>query len=204
LKALGHRALVSPLSAIRALAWAPPPGAFDAVLLTSARALTWCAALDRVIALPAHAVGNVTAEAARAAGFGDVRPGSGGGAQAVLDALGTPCRLLWLAGADRTALVLPRGVTLAIVETYAADPAPLDAAALAELRAGAVDWALLYSTRAMTLFARELERAGVARGAVAVAAISAAALAAAPGGWRAAVVADVSTEAALLAAAGLS
>ena len=200
---MGHRAIVSPLSTIRALAWELPPGAFDAVLLTSARALTQCAALAALTSLPAYTVGNVTAESARAAGYRDVRPGAGGGAQQVLDALAPPCRLLWLAGADRTALVPPHGVTLTIVETYAADPTPLDAAALAELRAGAVDWALLYSTRAVALFARELERAGVARGAVAIAAISPAALAATPDGWRAAVAAAAPTEAALLLAAGL-
>lgn len=200
---MGHRAIVSPLSVIRPVSWTMPPGPFDAVLLTSARALWPGPALPEVFALPAHAVGNLTARAARTAGFSDVREGRGDGAQALLGTLAPLCRLLWLAGADRTAVASPPGVRLTIVETYAADPAPLCPGALIALAAGEVDWTLVYSTRALISFAQLLETADIPRSRTSLAAISPAALAAAPDGWRVAAAAIAPNEAALFAVAGL-
>lgn len=158
----------------------------------------------RLLDLPAYTVGPATSAAARAAGFGDVREGPGGGGQALLGALPGAGRLLWLAAKERTALVPPAGVTLVPVVTYAMDLARLSDEAGAVLAAGSVDWALLTSARAARRFGDEVDRLGVARGGVGVGAISAAVLAAAGAGWRAGVAATRSNEAALLEALGLS
>ena len=179
-----------------------PGGAFDGVLLTSARAVHG-EALAVVTHLPALTVGPATSAAARAAGFGDMREGPGGGGQALLDAHPGAGRLLWLAAAERTALVPPDAVTLVPVVTYAMDLAPLSDEAGVALATGAIDWALLTSARAARQFAAEMDRRGIARARVGVGAISAAVLAAAGVGWRAGVAAVKPHEAALLEALGL-
>ncbi len=158
----------------------------------------------RLLDLPAYTVGPATSVAARAAGFGDVREGPGGGGQALLGALAGAGRLLWLAAEERTALVPPAGVTLVPVVTYAMDLARLSEEAGAALAVGAVDWALLTSARAARRFADEVDRLGVVRGGVGVGAISVAVLAAAGTGWRAGMAAARANEAALLGALGLS
>ena len=200
--AAGHRAIVSPLLVWRGVEWALPEGAFDGVLLTSARALHG-AGVARVTHLPAWTVGPATSAAARAAGFTQAREGPGGGGQALLDGLAGAGRLLWLAAAERTALVAPPGVTLVPVVTYAMDLGSLSEEAAAALGAGAIDWALLTSARAARRFAAEVDRLGVARAAMGVGAISAAVLAAAGDGWRAGVAAWVANEAGVLGAIGV-
>ena len=190
-----------------------PPGRFDAVLLTSARACSPSPGLAALTRLPVYAVGAATAAAARAAGFADVRAGDGG-AQALLDRFAADAagrgtgegglRLLWVAGAERSAIAPPPGVEVAIVESYAAVPVALADDAVAAVAHGEVDVALVYSARAARLLAASLDDAGLARGRLALAAISAAALAAVPGGWAWTASADVPNEAALLRAAGLA
>ncbi|MBC7987264.1 MAG: uroporphyrinogen-III synthase, partial [Sphingomonadaceae bacterium] len=65
----GWEPLVAPLFAIAPLAWAPrDPAAFDALLLTSANAVSHGGkALGKYRELPVYAVGAATAAAARAA-----------------------------------------------------------------------------------------------------------------------------------------
>lgn len=152
------------------------------------------------------AVGERTAAAARAAGFADVAVGGGDVAALMTRLAATPWRrVLHLAGADRApAPAPPAGVELLVREVYAVRLAPLAAEAAAALRDGALDWALLFSTRSAAHFAREHDALGAARARLAIAAISARALAAAGAGWRAGVAAAAPTEAGILAASGLS
>lgn len=113
-------------------------------------------------------------------------------------------RILHLAGADRSDAVPPSAVEVEVRAVYEARLADLTAAAEAALRAGAVDWALLFSTRTAARFAACHDRLGLDRSRLSVAAISAAALAAAGSGWARAAAAASPGEAGILAASGLS
>lgn len=82
LAAAGHEPVLLPLSEVRALAPAlPPPGTADVVAATSANALRWLPPVPPAfLAGPCYAVGGKTADAARRAGFEDVRAAAGDGA----------------------------------------------------------------------------------------------------------------------------
>ena len=196
LRALGHEVVVAPLLIPRAVAWTVPAGEWQAVAFTSASAPALGGpGLAALALLPAYAVGEATAAAARTAGFGDVRAARGdASAVFALAAAGGVARLLHLAGAERSAATVPAGLTVGVAEVYAADLADT-------LPEDAVDLVLLYSTRTAaryaTLFAGD-------RGAVALAALSASVAAAAGAGWARIVVAAEPTEASLFAAAGLT
>lgn len=131
--------------------------------------------------------GERTAAAAYEAGFTAVH-------------LGAPIgRVLHLCGRD----VTPDAVAATRVPVYAAGLAGMTDAALAALRAGAIDRVLLFSSRTARQFAAECDRHGLDRAAIGIAAISAKTLAAAGPGWRDAVAATDMTDAGVLAAAGL-
>lgn len=102
-------------------------------------------ALTGLRAIPVHAVGTTTADAARRAGFGVGHIGSGG-LQAVAGRL-TPGRYLRLAGEARVALTPPPGVTIDDVVVYAAQALPVAPATLALVRRGPV-LVLLHSAEA--------------------------------------------------------
>ena len=150
--------------------------------------------------VPVYAVGEVTAAAARAAGFARVVAGSDDAAAIVARAASDGMRrLLHLAGREHRAVTHP-AVTIDRAIVYASDAvARLPDRARTALEQGAV--ALLHSPRAAALFARLLDDAGMARGRAAIAALSPAVAAAAGPGWRASAVAARPTDAALLAAA---
>jgi uroporphyrinogen-III synthase len=193
-RALGHAAVVAPLLATEALDWTPPEAMPDAVLLTSAAAVRQAGdRADRLKALPALCVGAATAAAARAAGWQHVTTGPGT-LQALLDRLANgPLRnLLHLAGADRTSVVVPTGLSITLAIVYRAVLQPLPALP-------GVDAVLLHSPRTAGHFAAEWDRLGGQRADVALFAISAPALAAAGPGWRDGHVAPEPTDAALLA-----
>jgi len=188
--------VVAPLFEVRPLAWEPPdPAGLDAVMLTSGNAPRLAGdGMTPFLRLPCYAVGEATADAARAAGFRDVRAGPADGA-ALLEAMagdgiGTafhPC------GRDRTGL-RHRAIDLRDVPVYAADAVDrLPAAARAALDAGAL--ALLHSPRAAALFA---DLVGEDRAGVRIAAISEAAATAAGEGWQAVEVAARPRDQALL------
>lgn len=196
MRALGHEVVVAPLLIPRALDWVVPEGDWQAVAFTSASAPgLGGAGLTALTCLPAYAVGVATAEAARAAGFGDVRAARGDAsavfARAAADGVS---RLLHLAGRDRSAATVPAGLSVGVAAVYAAELA--DA-----LPAAAVDLVLLYSTRTA---ARFTELFVGERGSVVVAALSAQVAAAAGAGWEHIVVAAEATEDALFAAASLT
>ena len=201
-KALGWEAVSAPLFTIGACGWTPPdPASIDAILMTSANAARLGGGgLSALLGLPLYAVGAVTAEAARAVGFGDVRVGDGDAATIVAlaaeDGIGT---LLHLAGRDHRDVRHP-GVRIARRIIYRADPVErLPVPAMAALAQGAV--ALIHSPRAGKLFAELVDQAKLECSAIAIAAISPAALDGAGGGWRRSIAAEAPGDSALLAAA---
>ncbi len=165
LAALGWMPILAPalLLAPRPLA---PPARAQALLLTSraaARALTaW--------PIPVLAVGAATAEAARAAGFADVRAADGDAAAlaelctATLRPADGP--LLLAVGAayslDLTALLRARGFRVIRRVVYAAREAPaLPEAARAAIAAGGVSHAMFFSPRSAACSVALLSGAGL-------------------------------------------
>lgn len=196
LRALGHEVLVAPLLIPRALRWRVPPGAWQAVAFTSAVApALGGAGLAALTHLPAYAVGGATGDAARSAGFTDVRVARGDAsavfAQAAADGIE---HLVHLGGVDRSATSVPPGLRVGVVAVYAADLVPT-------LLDTAFDLALLYSTRTAAHFATLFigDRAKVT-----VAALSPGVAAALGTGWGRVAVATEPTEDALFAAARLA
>jgi uroporphyrinogen-III synthase len=186
---MGLEPVAAPLFAVRPLPWAPPdPAAFDAVLLTSANAARLGGeGMTPFLALPCYAVGERSAEAARDAGFRDIRtgPSNGGAALAMARKVGARA-LLHLGGRDHV-VADEAGVTH--VSVYAAEPCgalPPDA------ERGLV---LVHSARAG---ARLAELAGDRRAGISIAAISAEAAAAAGPGWRSVGIAAAPRDQALL------
>lgn len=178
------------------------------MLVTSPRAVRpGDPGLATLLALPCYAVGQASAEAAHAAGFAHVRAPGEGGVHSLLGAIAADCaaprHLLHLAGRDRTDAPAPPGLSLAVVETYAADIAPLTPEAAAALNEGAIDVTLLYSARTAAAFAAEADRLGI-RATTAIAALSPAIATAAGGGWRALATALAPIEPLLFRAAGLT
>ncbi len=168
---LGHEALLAPVIDITPTSATLPSGSFDAILVTSRHALPQ--GLDVLRwgkRLPVFAVGRRTAEAARAAGFEDVRIGAGDGeglATLVSLTLPRPARVLYLAGRDRKptldSSLTGIGVQLVIIETYAANPVDRwPEAVVAALREGTIDAALHYSRRSAELALALAERLEVA------------------------------------------
>lgn len=149
---LGLSVVQAPLFAPAALSWdAPEAAAFDALLLTSANALRYGGrGLDHYRPLPTGCVGTATADAARAAGFAVTWVGDRDG-DSLLDSLSRstpmPNHIVWLCGAEHSALTVPDGMTLLPVPVYQAAEAPVDPA---KLPLEAV--VMLHSSRAATRF----------------------------------------------------
>ena len=189
---IGLDAVSAPLFAIEPVAWrAPEPAGFDALLLTSANALRFGG--DQVAGLrglPVHAVGEATAEAARAAGF-DIASAGEAGVERLLASIDPDLELLHLCGEDRREAQAPRQAitALAVYRARAIDGPDLSAAP------GSV--VLVHSPRAGQRLA---ELIGDGRS-TSIAAISAAAATAAGDGWAAVEVAERPSDEALLALA---
>lgn len=189
---MGLDAVAVPLFAIGPVDWsAPEAGRFDALLLTSANALR-CAGdqLADLRGLPVHAVGEATAEAARAAGF-DIASAGDSGVDRLLGSIDPDLRLLHLCGEDRRA---PRNPRQAITEIVVYRSKPIETPDLS-VAPGSV--ALVHSPRAGVRLAALVKR----RQSTLIAAISAAAAEAAGDGWLAVEVADRPSDDALLALA---
>ncbi len=169
--ALGVDAIAIPLFEVKPIAWPElEPGDWIGVVATSANAFRHGGAgLAKLTSLPVHAVGEMTAAAARAAGFAVASVGDGGA-----DALAPDLpegRLLHLCGKHFRAIA---GTTpISVYRSEAIDPAPT----LTRL-AGAV--AVVHSPRAG---ARLAELVGERRS-IRLAAISPAAAQAAGSGWE--------------------
>jgi uroporphyrinogen-III synthase len=188
----GLDASVIPLFEIEPVEWgAPDPGAFDALLLTSANAVRFGGAgLASVRGLPVYAVGEATAEAARAAGFAIAGTGEVG-VDRLLSSIAVELRLLHLCGADRRSPETARQAIAPIVvyRARAIDNPDLSAAP------GSV--AVVHSPRAGARLAELLDE----RSAIFIAAISAPAAAALGEGWGALEIADRPSDESLLALA---
>lgn len=177
--ALGLDARPLPLFAARAVDWVlPDAGAYDALLLTSARAARLAGpGLAALAALPVHAVGEATAAAARDAGLGIAAVGDAD-AQALLGGMTSQGRrrILWLCGRDRSSFVTDLMVTA--LSVYAVDPVEPPVGWSDSVAAPAV--VLAHSAR---IAARAADLAGAARKHLTLLAISPAAAEAAGDGW---------------------
>ena len=132
-EAKGLAAEARPLFAVEPIEWeAPEAGSFDGLLLTSANALRHGGdQLQDLRGLPAYAVGEATAEAAREAGF-DIKSVGDAGVDRLLGSIEPEMKLLHLCGEDRRP---PDGARQEIVslpvyravETGASPPEGVDA-----------------------------------------------------------------------------
>jgi uroporphyrinogen-III synthase len=158
---LGFRPVVSPVLHAVDLPARPDPAGAEGVILTSAAAAR-AAPPDRALrALPCWCVGEATAEAARAAGFADARPGPSD-AEALADLIlaesRSGARLLHLRGRHGGAALADRlaaaGRHVREIALYEMRPAPaLTAEAEAALAARAIRLAPVYSPRSARLLA---------------------------------------------------
>lgn len=151
-RALGLEAIAAPLFVIEPVPSPLPIEPFDAILAGSANAFRHGGAqLASLVHLPVYAVGEATAQAARAAGFSVAAIGAGG-LQNVLDALPpAPMRLLRLAGRDRVELTPPPEIELTEHVVYAAISQPLSPALAKQLTQPCV--IALHSAEAARIFA---------------------------------------------------
>jgi uroporphyrinogen-III synthase len=168
LRARGHEVLLAPVTRIEPVA-AEISGAFAGVLITSAnaaRAVPAHPGRAALVRLPVFAVGARSAEAAREAGFTDVRAADGDARDlvrlvAARSEAGAP--LLYLAGEDRAAdlsgELKKAGIAVTTVVAYRAVALPLPPALVAALKAGAVDGVLHFSARSAALYLAGAESA---------------------------------------------
>lgn len=180
IEAAGRTAIRLPLFAAGPVGWtAPDPAGFDALLLTSANAVRHGGAqLAALLGLPVHAVGKVTAEAARRFGFDVVHVGEGGAAELVAAAEATGVqRALLLGGRER--MLDAGGVVAQAITVYASEALAIAPDQAVRLR-GAV--ALVQSARAGARLAELV--APDHRAITSIAAISARAAEATGTGWR--------------------
>jgi uroporphyrinogen-III synthase len=188
-RALGFDAVAVPLFEIEPLEWeAPDPDAFDGLLLTSANAVG--SACSELRHLPVYAVGEATAEAARAAGLRLAAVGDRG-VDRLLGSIDPDLHLLHLCGEHRRPPVDARQriTPIAVYRAKAVVDPDVGGAQ------GAV--ALVHSPRAGSRFA-ELVRE---RGSITIAAISPPAAEAVGAGWARVEAASEPNDEALLALA---
>ena len=189
-RAMGLEVVLCPLFRIEPVAWAAPDTrSFDALLLTSANAISQGGAeLDKLREMPVHAIGAATAAAARAAGFRVATVGRGDAAE-LLARLPASHRLLHLAGEDHRDLDDPRierRILYRSAEIERPQPPPVDGLVIA-----------VHSPRA----GRRLQELTPERGSAAVAAISPAAGEACGAGWERIEAAEFPNDKSLLALA---
>jgi uroporphyrinogen-III synthase len=198
-RALGLSAHAFPLFAMAPVAWpVPDPASYRALLAGSANVFRLGGAgFAALTGLPVHAVGAVTAEAARAAGFAVEAIGEGG-LQPMAAAL-PPGRYLRLAGEKRVPLALPDGVVVDDVEVYAAAGLPMPPH-LAELLARPAV-ILLHSGEAAAHFAAESARLGVRQDRLSLACLAPRIATMAGTGWQHIEIAEQRTDHAVLALA---
>lgn len=197
----GFEVVGHPIFEAEPLAWTLPDGEFDALLIGSAAVFrTGGEGLRRLAHLPVYAVGDATADAARASGFAVARTGRGG-LQGLLDERpGETRRFLRIGGEERVDLHPHPGQFIVDVAAYRMRPLALEREFSDRLRQGGVV-AALHSAAAARHFALEIGRDGIARTAIDIVALGPRIAAAAGGGWRSLHVADRPTDAALLAKA---
>jgi uroporphyrinogen-III synthase len=168
--ALGHRALLAPVTRIVPTGDPMPSEPYDALIVTSAHAAKAAASLDR--RKPVFAVGDRTAEAARAAGLAGVVTAQGDAlslSRLIRERLPPGLTLLHVTGRHRkdepAASLRGAGYTVLQWEAYDAEAIQgLPEAALDGLRSGQIGAALHYSRRSADLVIRLAGKAGLAQG----------------------------------------
>ena len=190
-RALGLDVIEAPLFAVAPVAWnVSDPEGFDGLLLTSANAIRHGGTgLEILHNLPVHAVGDATADAARAAGFTVQSVGSGG-IEDLLREIPGDRRLLHLAGEDRMEIGdVRRSITSIVVyRSVATEPPALPTSDVV---------IAVHSPRAGQRLAELVGE----RSSVRIAAISRAAAAACGDGWESVEAADQPDDSSLLALA---
>ena len=174
----GHDVWVVPLMQVEPVE-ADLSGDWGGVIITSANAPAGIAgdpAREALIALPLLAVGQRSAEAARAADFTEVTS-AGGDVRDLLRALDTRrldqvAPLLYLAGEDRTtdltAELAAHGIAAEMRVVYRAVPLPFPPELTAALEAGDVEAVLHFSRRSAENYVAGARAAGIAEEALAV------------------------------------
>jgi uroporphyrinogen-III synthase len=177
---------------------APDPAPYRALLAGSANVFRLGGeGLALLTGLPVHAVGAVTAGAARAAGFVVEAIGEGG-LQPMASAL-PPGRYLRLAGEKRVPLALPQGVEVDDVVVYAAAGLPMPPTLVEVLAGPAI--VLLHSGEAAVHFAAESARVRVNRERIALACLAPRIGLMAGDGWQHIEIAQTRSDHAVLALA---
>ena len=177
LEARGHEVLLAPLMQAERIV-ADLAGIWGGVIVTSANAPGAIddAARPALLGLPVYAVGQRSAEAARAAGFTDVVSAAGDArdlarliAQRQIPA---KAPLLYLAGEDRAADLIQalaaRGLAAELRVVYRAVTLPFPPALEAALEAGDVEAVLHFSRRSAQSYVAGARDAGIADPALAV------------------------------------
>ncbi|WP_374526811.1 uroporphyrinogen-III synthase [Novosphingobium sp.] len=200
-RAAGLEAHGFPLFSVSPRKWeVPDPARYDAMLAGSANVFRHAGAgLSALRRLPVYAVGDTTAEAARAAGFKVAYSGTGG-LQAVLGELAPAHkRLLRLAGEERIALAMPPGVALEERVVYASEACPLPEELATMLRQDAI--VTLHSAEAARHLAAQCVTHGIRRAPIRIAALGPRIANAAGTGWGEVAIAALASDHALLALA---
>lgn len=164
-RARGYIPLVEPMLAIEALTDVALPdlSGYQALVFTSANGVRACASLMAVRTHPLYAVGEATADAARAAGWTDVRMNTGGGVAGLAnvlaaDDLESDKPLLHLSGEDVVPLPAVPGVRVERLPIYrAVQVQSLSADCLKALDEDLIEAVLFYSPRTAEAFAGLLE-----------------------------------------------
>ncbi len=172
-----------PLFEVSARSWeAVAPDGYDALLIGSGMVFRQGGrGLGALKGLPVYAVGETTAAAAREAGFAVVAS-EAGSMQTMLGQLDKAHkRLLRLAGEERIALTLPKGITMDERIVYASAPRALPPELVALLRCPAI--VALHSAEAARHLTSECVRHGIRRAPIRLAVLSGRIGAAAGDGW---------------------
>lgn len=198
-RAIGLEAHGHPLFAVEPVAWEVPSADGCAGLLAGSANVFrhGGSGLRTLHALPVHAVGETTAQAAREAGFAVAQVGSGG-LQALLNTVPAG-HYLRLAGEERIALTPPPGRTIDTRVVYASRPLAMPDLLADLLRGPAL--VLLHSGEAARHLAGECDRHGLSRSVIALACLAPRIAAAAGSGWKAVETSAETSDAALLALA---
>lgn len=178
LRAHGHEVLIAPLMRVETID-ADVRAHWGAVVITSANAaiaLQSHKARDALIRLPLFAVGQRSADAARATGFTDVTS-AGGDLRDLLRTLqaarpDATAPLLYLAGEDRSGDLIGdlevHGIAAEMAVVYRAVTAPFPPDLIAALKAGEVDGVLHFSRRSADNYVAGAKKAGIGAQALAV------------------------------------
>jgi uroporphyrinogen-III synthase len=178
LRARGNDVLIAPLLQVELVA-TDFSGGWGGIIITSANApgaIAGHPAREKLVKLPLYAVGQRSADAARAAGFTNVTSAGGDVRDLVrvittrrADAAGP---LLYLAGEDRAADLVAElvacGIAAEMAVVYRAVSAPFPPALTEALKAGEIDAVLHFSRRSADNYLAGAAQAGVAKEALAV------------------------------------